>query len=61
MERVSKVGTNLAYSAKCSYHFSAIAKKNLCSKIKTVNKAVNMIEAKTCFSDCYCLQRRNCM
>lgn len=61
-ERVSKAGTNLIYSAKCSYHFSAIAKKNLWNKIKTVSEAVNMIEAKTCYSDCCCcLQRWNRM
>lgn len=48
-EGVSQVGTNLAYSAKCSYHFSAIAKKNLCYKIKTVNETVNMIKVKTLF------------
>jgi len=51
MERLSKVGTNLAYSSKCSYNFSAIIKRKLRSKIKIVNESVNMIEAKTCFSD----------
>lgn len=59
MERVGKVGTSLSFTAECSYDFSAIAKKKLCNKTKTVNEAVNTIEAKTCFSDsCCCLQRR---
>lgn len=40
------MGASLAYSAKCIYRFSAIAKENLCNTIKTVNEAVDMTEAK---------------
>lgn len=35
----------MAYGAKCSYNFFAIAAKQLCNKIKTANEAVYMTEA----------------
>lgn len=52
------MGSNLAYGAKCSYNFFAIAATQLCNKIKTANETVYMIEATNYFSDCYFHQQR---
>lgn len=53
------MGTNLAYGAKCSCNFFAIATKQACNKIRTVNEAVYMIEATNWFFRLLLLSAKN--